>query len=147
MTTDWGLIRRVMNSALDACERLDRIGITEDDRSASTRVGEVDIRVWDFLQSAWVMPENFAYMVVRLRHDLNDDTPYTTEQARILKGVADFCSELIGARQLDVRVNSVDPHALDRAKSLRELAEALERWYTKEFVDGVSAALANSGNI
>jgi hypothetical protein len=144
MATDWDLVRRVMNSAIDACERLEATGVTENDRAAATRVGDIDVTVWEFLQSSWIMPENYSYMAVRARHDLKEDKPYTPELARVLQGTARFCSELIGAQRLSEPAESVNPFEPGRKKSLRDLASDLETWYTKELVQGVSKALANS---
>ena len=144
MNTDWKLIRGVMNSVLDACEQLEATGATESDRGASTRIGDADVTVWEFLQSAWIMPENYSYMAVRLRHDLKEDKPFTPELARVLQRTAVFCSELIGAQRLDDQVGAINPYAPTQSKSLRQLALELETWFASHFVQGVSKALANS---
>ncbi len=144
MTTDWKLIRDVMNSAIDACERLEATGVTELDRGKSTRVGDVDVTIWEFFQSGWIMPENYSYMAVRARHDLKEDKPYTPELARVLQGTAKFCSELIGAQRLDDLADPVNPFEPNKRRSIRELASHLVTWYKDEFVQGVMKALGTS---
>jgi HD-like signal output (HDOD) protein len=97
MKTDWNLIRDVLNAAIDSCERLEQAGYAEEQRSRSVQVGGRQVNVLEFLISAWTLPENVRYEIIRARHDENLDLPYVPETARILTAVAAACAELIGA--------------------------------------------------
>jgi hypothetical protein len=97
MKTNWKLIREVINAAIDSCERLEQAGYFEDHRSRSVQVGGQQVSVQEFLISAWTLPENVRYEVIRARHDRNLDLPYVPETARTLTAVAAACAELIGA--------------------------------------------------
>lgn len=97
MRTDWRLIREILNAAIDSCERLEQAGYTEEHRSRTVQVNGQQVSVQDFLVSAWTLPENARYEVIRARHDEALDLPYVPEAARILTAVAAACAELIGA--------------------------------------------------
>lgn len=140
MKSDWTLIRETMNAAIDACERIEALNLSENELAAS---GVDQASVWEFLQSAWIYPENASYVVIRARHQLGEDKPFTPELARVLLGVARFCSELIGAEKLDATVSKTNPHASNSEESIRELAQQLQRWYKEYFVSGVTSALSS----
>jgi len=97
MKTDWRLIREVLNAAIDSCEALDQAGYAEEHRSLSVQVSGRQVSVQEFLISAWTLPENARYEVIRARHDKDLDLAYVPETARILTAVAGACAELIGA--------------------------------------------------
>jgi hypothetical protein len=97
MTTDWNLIRDMMNAAIDACERVEAAGYTESDRCATINVQGRKVSVHDFLISAWTLPENIRYQIIRERHDKGANLPYVPEAARILIAMAQASAELIGA--------------------------------------------------
>lgn len=97
MKTDWNLIREMMAAAIDACERIEATGYTENDRDANIDVGGQQVSVHDFLVSAWTLPENLRYQIIRERHDQATDLPYVPEAARVLVAVAQASAELIGS--------------------------------------------------
>ncbi|TGU10750.1 hypothetical protein EN798_04265 [bacterium M00.F.Ca.ET.155.01.1.1] len=97
MKTDWRLVREVLNAAIDSCERLEQAGYTEDHRIRSVQVNGQEVSVQELLVSAWTLPENARYEIIRARHDKALDLPYVPEAARILTAVASACAELIGA--------------------------------------------------
>lgn len=97
MTTDWNLIRDVLNAAIDSCEALELSGYTEEHRGQAVDVNGQQVSVQDFLVSAWTLPENVRYAVIRRRHDDGIDSPYVPEAGRILVAVAAACTEIIGA--------------------------------------------------
>lgn len=97
MSTDWGLIRDVLNAAINSCEHLEEIGYDETHRSLSVPMRGKDISVNELLISAWTLPENVRYHVIRQRHDQQIDLPYVPESARILNAVMAACAELIGS--------------------------------------------------
>jgi hypothetical protein len=47
--------------------------------------------------SAWTLPENLRYRIIRDRHDKGIDLPSVPEAARVIIRMAEACSELIGA--------------------------------------------------
>jgi len=91
------LIRDVLNAAIDSCEALERVGYAEPHRNRTVAVNGQLVSVQDFLVSAWTMPENARYDVIRQRHEKGIDLPYVPESARILTAVTAACTELIGA--------------------------------------------------
>ncbi|MCR8547673.1 hypothetical protein M4578_07525 [Salipiger sp. P9] len=97
MKTDWNLIREMMSAAIDACERIEAAGYTESDRDATIDVAGQQVSVHDFLVSAWTLPENLRYQIIRERHDQAADLPYVPEAARILVAISQASAELIGA--------------------------------------------------
>ena len=99
--TDWTLIREMMATAIDACERLEAAGYRENDRDAVVTMHGQDVSVHDFLVSAWTYPEAIRYAIIRNRHDSGDDRAYVPEAARIILAMAQAASELIGSRAPD----------------------------------------------
>ena len=97
MKTDWELVRAVMADAIDACERLEELGLSEGDREAAVTVEGRQVSVFDILTSAWTYPETLRYQIIRQRHEMAIDQPYVPEAARILVNVAQVCAELIGS--------------------------------------------------
>src|SRR5262245_43637895 len=111
MASDWNLIRKVMAAAIDACEAVERLNVTEADRGRHTDVGGTGVSVYDCLQSAWTAPENLQGAIVRARHQFRQDKPYTNELARTLVNSARVCAELVGTVDLRAPVTGVNPHA------------------------------------
>lgn len=97
MKTDWGLIRGMMNAAIDTCERVEAGQYSEVDRDAVIEVNGQKVSVQDFLTSGWTASENLRYEIIRSRHDNNVDLAYVPETARILVAMAHAAAELIGA--------------------------------------------------
>lgn len=133
MSTDWELIRNLMNAALDACQTVDRLNIDLNDHAKTTEVNGQNVSVSDFLQSAHTYPEALRYSIIRSRHDLGDDTPYTPETARILVNVAKACAELIDARELNIATTGVHPQLTAKTQSIRQEVDGLARWYGEHF--------------
>jgi len=97
METDWDLIREMMKAAIDTCERIEKAGYKESDREATIDVNGQQVSVHDILVSAWTMPENIRYQIIRERHLSGSDLHYVPEAARILTATAQAGAELIGA--------------------------------------------------
>ena len=97
METDWKLVRDVLNAAIDSCEALELAGYAEQYRGRTVAVNGQQVSVQDFLVSAWTLPENVRYAVIRQRHEEGLDSPYVPESARILIAVTAACAELVGA--------------------------------------------------
>jgi hypothetical protein len=97
MPTDWNLIREMMAAAIDSCEQIEAAGYTELDRPLTVDVSGQKVSVHEFMVSAWTLPENLRYRIIRDRHEKGIDLPYVPEAARIITRMAEACSELIGA--------------------------------------------------
>lgn len=126
MTTNWTLIREAVNTAIDSCERLENLGYAEQHRILQVDVDGRPISVYSFLVSAWTLPENVRYEIVRTRHDENIDLRYVPETARILTAVTAACSELIGA---------------GGSTAADEWAQGMIRWYRDHFDPHVERAI------
>jgi hypothetical protein len=66
MKTDWNLIRELMNSVIDACEKIEKLDLTT--LELDTPLSTAPANVFDALQSSWTYPENVRYDVIRARH-------------------------------------------------------------------------------
>jgi hypothetical protein len=140
MTTDWALVRTLMDAAISACEQVDRLGLKESDRMLPTGTGNVV--VWDVMTSAWTYPENVRYDVVRARHRLGEDAAYPPECARVLREAASVCAELVGASRLDEAAAAGGDQAARR--SIRALVEGLAVWYRDQMVPQLTRAVTAS---
>lgn len=96
--TDWALVRRMMQAAIDFCEQVETEGYRETDRHATAVVNGQAVSVQDVLTSAWTYPETMRYAIIRQRHEADDDLAYVPETARILTAMAAACAELCGAK-------------------------------------------------
>ena len=96
--TDWALVRKMMNAAIDFCETVEASGYAEADRDATTVVNGQAVSVHDVLACAWTYPETMRYAIIRRRQEANDDLPYVPETARVLTAMAAACAELCGAK-------------------------------------------------
>jgi len=124
--TDWELIRAMMRSAIDACERLEALGVGENDRDAWVEIAGRQISVFEILTSAWTYPETLRYQIVRDRHEKGADLPYVPETARVLVNMAQACAELIGARD-------AAPAGADCRRMMR--------WYDEHALSGIERAI------
>lgn len=146
MATDWKLVRRLINAALDACEALDQQEITDDERSVTIRTvgGQQAGTVWDALQSAHTAPENVRYMVIRGRGQLGDSAPFVQPVSRVLYQVGALAAELVGAQRLQAPIKGIDPYASGREQSLEAVIENLAAWYETDLVSNVEGALSRA---
>lgn len=124
MKTDWQLIRELMNSVIDACEAVENLDITNDERDTSLAASPANVS--DAIQSSWIYPENVHYDVIRMRHELENDKHYTAESARSLVNAAKVCAELIGAGQ---------------AQPIQDSVRKLAQWYPNHMVPQVTDAI------
>ncbi|MHC8395574.1 hypothetical protein ACYZT8_18270 [Pseudomonas sp. LB3P93] len=126
MKTDWQQIREMMNTVIDSCEQIESAGFNEEHRSATVKIKGVDYTVQEFLISAWTLPENIRYQIIRERHEAGNDLPYVPEAARILVSMAQACAELVGAA--------------DTAPAQKAIA-GMNRWYKAYAVPHMTAAI------
>ena len=141
MSTDWNLIRKLLNAAIDACEETDRLKIDADEKSLTTKVGSQDVSVWDFLQSAWIYPENLRDSIIRLRNKIGEDRKFTNEIQRTLQNVSILASELSGLENLDKKSKGIDPYSPEKEQSARDMIEALIDFYKNHYTQGISTAI------
>lgn len=139
--TDWKLVREILDSAITACESVENLGISEEDRSATTTVNDNPVSVYEFLQSAWVYPENLRYSVIRARNKLGEDQPYTPETARIITQAAALCAELIGMESIRESTSGIGHHSPNEEQTVEELARNLIKWYREHMIPGLETAV------
>lgn len=128
MKTDWNLIREMMIAAIDACERIEAAGYTENDRDATIDVEGQQVSIHDFLVSAWTLPENLRYQIIRERHDQATDLRYVPEAARVLVAMAQAGAELIGAGDTAPAGDGI---------------QKMVQWFGSHAAPGVEQAVAN----
>jgi hypothetical protein len=124
MTTDWQLIRALMNSVIDACEAVENLNVTAEERTIPLATNPANVS--DAIQSSWIYPENVQYEIIRIRHELGNDKHFTPESARALVNAAKVCAELIGA---------------GNAQAVREPAKKMSQWYLAHMVTQVTNAI------
>ena len=145
MATDWTLIRKLTNAAIDACEALDELGMSQEEQMAPLRIdGEATgPRIWDSLHGAHFAPENARYAIIRARAQLGEPAPFVDPLSRILQRVGEMAAELVGVEQLEVPVEGADLHWQHGEQSVEGMVEALVRWYEQHLVPGISDAVAD----
>ena len=143
MTTDWQLIRKLVNSTLDACEAIDRMDISDQERAVLVGgiAGEQGPTVWDSLQSAYIAPENLRYSVIRGRAQLDDAAPFVQPVSRVLQQMGMLAAELVGAEQLHTPLKGLDPYRPDSSTTLATEVENLAQWYEVFLRPGIESAL------
>jgi hypothetical protein len=127
MPTDWNLIREMMAVVIDSCEQIEAAGYAEPDRDLTVDISGQKVSIHEFMVSAWTLPENLRYRIIRDRHDKGVDLPYIPEAARIILRMAEACSELIGAGE---------------AKPAEAEARSAIRWYRASALPRVLQAMA-----
>lgn len=132
MKTNWDLVRELMNTAIDACEAIDKLGVTENNRQDTfTENGQCSATMWEFLQSSWIAPENITYSVIQARHELGKSKPYTDELGRTLLTVGKLCSELVGLEDTEAKVANANNQ---QPQSVETMIKGLCAWYKSHFI-------------
>lgn len=128
MSTDWKLLRTVMNGVLDACEAMEALqpNLYAGEYEARSDYQE-DVCVGDFLSRFWNYPEGAQRDIIRIRSLLGCDQKQPQEIARALVAAAMACAEAIGvpAEMLDREVADFEPHCGSGGKSVRSQLEAI----------------------
>ena len=146
-TTDWALIRKVMNETIDACEAMDSLNITMEERcNPEIRWGdfETGVAVGDFLNRFQAYPEGSQRDIIRLRSKLNiEDQKYYTELARALMNTAAACAEVIGVPKegLDKEASDFKAHCGSGGKSIRSQLEGIPKIQNGWMVHEVTLAI------
>ena len=133
--TDWELIRKLVNSAIDTCEGIEKTGVNETHRSVIVN-GPVSIN--DFLISSWVAPENLCRKVVCKSHELGVAKPYTDELARTISSIGNLCSELVKLEKIEQKLDNVSGQ---QEESIKEEVEALCKWYENYCSPSIATAM------
>jgi hypothetical protein len=102
MQTNWDLIRKTINTTIDACEKLEALQITDCEK------GNGKINVGDFLSRFSAYPEGAARDIVRLRYRIADgvwykEQKYLRELAKALLNSAIACAEIIGLDEVGLK--------------------------------------------
>lgn len=129
MPTDWNLVRDLMAAVIDSCEQIEAAGYAEQDRHLAVDVSGQKVSVQDIMTSAWTLPENLRYQIIRERHDNGADLPYIPEVARVMVKMAEACSELVGAGDV---------------KPAEAEARSAIQWYRAHAVPQIQRAIANA---
>lgn len=140
--TDWALIRKVMNETIDACEAMEALDITMEEKcDPKIRWGdfETGVAVGDFLNRFQAYPEGSQRDIIRIRSQLKiGDQKYYTEVAKALMHTAAACAEVIGVpkAELDKELADFEPHCGSAGKSMRSQLEGIPKiqnnWMVKE---------------
>ena len=130
--TDWESIRKLMNTAIDTCEKIESLGIDESHRSI---VVNDHVTIHDFLISSWVAPENLARKAICKSHELGQSKPYTDELARTITSVAGLCSELVKLEKIEHKIGP------DQSPSIKSEVESLCKWYEDFCLPSIQKAM------
>jgi len=130
--TDWTLIRKLMNTAIDTCEGIEKLGVDELHRSV---VVSDSVTLHEFLISAWIGPENLARKVICKSHEQGDAKPYTDDLARTMLSLGSLCSELVKLENIDHKNTD------EQAPSIKNEVEALCRWYEDFCLPSIQKAM------
>lgn len=87
-----------MNAVIDFCEKLEATGYSENDRQMTVLIEGREVTLFDVVTSAWAIPENLRYNIIRSRHEQGDDLPYVMEISRVITAMAHAAAELVDAK-------------------------------------------------
>jgi len=107
MSTDWKAIRELMSAVIDYGEAVEAAGFDEDKCGLTVQIRGQSVSLFDFITSAYTLPESLRYQIIRERHRMSIDAPYIPETARTLKAMGEACAERVGtadARAADGQV-------------------------------------------
>lgn len=125
MTTNWDMIRGMLNAAIDACERIEVLQDAGVDQGASIYIGGQQVSVHDFLVSAYAYPEKLRYQIIYERHASGTGLPYVPETSRILLAMSQAAVELVSAGKV-----------VPAKQSIQEMIE----WFEGHLVSGIEKA-------
>ena len=144
MSTNWQLIREVMNGVIDACEAVEKL-------SPDPYAGEYDARsdyqddvcVGDFLTRFWQYPEGAARDIVRIRSAIEADQKHPPETAKALMNAAVACAEAIGLPEdkLSAEIPDFAAHCGSGGHSVESLLRAIPWIQNGWMLTGITKAL------
>ena len=147
MGTDWQLIRDTLNATIDACEKLEPLAVSiEEKNDPRARVGDYEegVAVGDFFSRFWVYPEDAQRDILGLRYMLKpEDSKYHSELARALINTARACAEIIGvsSEDLDCEVKKYEPTCPSTGKSIRGHLAGISSIYANWMVPSITRAV------
>lgn len=148
MTTNWQLIRDTLNATIDACEKLEPLGVTiEEKNDPRARVGDYEegVAVGDFFNRFWNYPEDAQRDILGLRYILRPkDGNGCSELARALINTARACAEIIGvpSEDLDREVEEYEPTCPSTGKSIKGHLVGIGKIYADWMVPSITEAVA-----
>ena len=155
MPTNWNLIRKVMNETLDACEAMDALNITPEEKcNPDIRWGDFDtgVAVGDFLNRFQAYPEGSQGDIVRLHSELDiKNEKVCPELGRALINTAAACAEVIGVSEVDLENESSDfkSHCGSAGKSIQSQLEGIPKiqndWMVHEVTIAITKHRAKNG--
>jgi hypothetical protein len=147
MPTNWNLIRKVMNEVVDACEAMDALDITSEEKcNPDILWGDFDsgVAVGDFLNRFQAYPEGSQGDIARLRSELGiEDKKVCPELGRALMNTAAACSEVIGVSDVELEKESSEftSHCGSAGKSIRSQLEGIPKIQNDWMVHEVTIAI------
>ena len=145
--TDWRLIRDVLNSTIDACERLEALAVTAAEKGdPRARLGDYEdgVAVGDFFTRFWQYPEGAQRDILRIRSRLHTgDQKHYSEYARALINTAMACAEAIGLSREELRreIAGFDAHCPSAGTSVVSQLTGIGDIYRKWMVPGITKAI------
>ena len=144
MSTNWDLVRDVMNGTIDACEAVEDLNpdLYAGEHGARSDYQD-DVCVGDFLNRFWQYPEGAARDIVRLRSRIGADHKHPPEIARALINAAIACAEAIGLSEemLSTEVPDFDAHCGSGGHSVQSLLSAVPQIQNGWMLTGMTKAL------
>ena len=141
MNTRWDLIKGLMTAVLDTCERIEALNISPEEKSA-TFASIRPVSVFEMLYSMQNYPDDVAYRVIRARHALADNKPFSSDLEKALINAARVCAELIGASRVQEPAGKTGAHAPEQ-QSIEESIVKLSQWY-KQVEHQITQAVTDS---
>jgi len=147
MSTNWKLIREVMNETINACEAMDVLEITKAEKdNPEIRWGdfETGVAVGDFLNRFQAYPEGSQRNITHICSKLNiEKQKYNEELAKALLNTAKACVEIIGIPKEDLEKEAadLDPHCGSAGKSIQSQLEGIPKIQNNWMVHEVTIAV------
>lgn len=147
MGTNWQLIRDTLNATIDACEKLEPLDVTiEEKNDPRARVGdyETGVAVGDFFNRFWNYPEDAQRDILGLRYILRPkDSKSRSEFARALINTARACAEIIGVppEDLNREVEEYEPTCPSTGKSIKGHLSGIGKIYAEWMVPSITKAV------
>jgi len=144
MSTNWQLIREVMNGTIAACEAVEKLNpdLFAGEYEARSDY-QNDVCVGDFLNRFWQYPEGAARDIIRLRSHMDADQKHPPEIARALVNAAIACAEAIGLSEeaLVVEKQNFDAHCGSGGHSVKRLLAGIPEIQNGWMRTGITKAL------
>ena len=147
MATDWEMIRETINATVDACEKLEALGVSDvemGDHRARAGDYEDGVAVGDFFTRFWKYPEGSQRDIVRIRSQRGmGDLKYNTELGRALINTATACAEAIGisGEDLSREAEGFTPHCPSAGPSVKGQLADIGKIYRDWMVPSLTKAV------